>query len=161
MKPTLFAIAIALSFTACTEPEEPLDSIDLIDPSDPSARVDPAPAASEAPSPDDVAAARDPSGPVCAGGTIRYWEWVCHFGQGGWKFEEVGHMEFRCNEPYSGALVGRQTSCTTTEDMHYCSGTPERACSFGSCLASGQPTTFCYAGPPIPPTFPPGGGVNG
>jgi hypothetical protein len=87
-----------------------------------------------------------PAAPVCGGGSIYYWDWVCT--GDGWRLLEVGRRDYSCSYPYIGPLFGKATSCSESDRIVCGGGEDHGQCS--EVTECPRPTSRCPP-PPEPP----------
>lgn len=160
----IIASVSLLSFMACVEPEATVDPIAH------TRAVASEPAV-------DVVTENVPADGVaehalqCGDGSIYYWDWACLNDGNGWTLVQVGSREFACDVgggvPMGGPLVGRITTCKSSDQSECSTALPSSTCSYEPYGAAHcnlpKPTTWCYTRgvlPPLPPIVPPGG-ANG
>lgn len=85
--------------------------------------------------------------PTCGDGPITYFDWVCR--PLGWTLVAVGHRDYHCmGPPYYDALVGRTTTCYSSERDVCGGGNDPSVCYYQQCNLP-RPTTPCLVGTPV------------
>ncbi|MBK7076323.1 MAG: hypothetical protein IPH44_28930 [Myxococcales bacterium] len=155
MKQLLLATLSTFTLAACVEASEATAPTELVAPE--ASLADPSAITATTPLSDDPAALA----PQCGDGAITYWDWVCLNDGRGWLFMAVGYRDYHCNAapgtPYFESLVGRATTCSSSDRSECSTASPSAACTWqpvGAHCRITRPTTYCWVRAPQPLPLP-------